>query len=165
MKTIALLIILSLPLSAEMRTWTDAATKRTLVAKLVSKSADGKTVKVSTETAQTRTLTVANLIPEDVEYIAKWVALPLGFDPLKCTYAGSPGKGRKTVSIRAMTHDKPCVVSFYESASDTIPAKTEIPAHSDRTWQVEGYNDYICKIHDMDGNELDCETATSKTGT
>ena len=165
MKTLALILSLATLAHAEMREWTDAATSRTLTAKLIEKNKDGDTVKVSSDKAKTLTLTIAKLSKEDQDYIAGWKPFPLGFDYLKCTFAGSPRKGRKLVSVRVMTHDKPCVVTFWEYPEDTRPSKREIPAYSDETWNQEGNNNYKVQVTDEDGNVLDTETATSKTDT
>ena len=61
MKTLALILSLATLAHAEMREWTDAATSRTLTAKLIEKNKDGYTVKVSSDKAKTLTLTIAKL--------------------------------------------------------------------------------------------------------
>jgi hypothetical protein len=43
--------------------------------------------------------------------------------------------------------------------------RTWTDAKTSRTITAEGFEDYVCEIHDTDGNLLDTETATSKTDT
>ena len=91
MKTFLLLLLMSLPLIAgddyelkvpgqDIRKWTQAGSFKTIEAKLVDKSEDGKKVQLENSGGRKFWLKTADLYKADQEFIAAWEKLPDDFE-------------------------------------------------------------------------------------
>lgn len=147
------------------RIWTDAESGKTITAKLVSKSKDGKKARVVIhETGKSHWLPITRLIWSDQEYIANWRPFPLGFDHLKCTFTGNKDS-RKTVKVEVRTHNTTGRLVFMRWPGDRFPVMLTLKKYESKTISVSAGVNYEAVLYDEDDNELDRESALNKTGT
>lgn len=162
---LVLLVISSLTVNAEFRTWTQASTKKTIQAKLVEKDETGDTVTLMLTNLKTVNLAVSNLIDEDQKFIKEWTK-PI--DPknqltVRLIQSGKYDSYTKKLEVDVVAGNLDVTVSGgchggCNSLNNTVAAgKTE-------TFTITTHDAYSFTLTDSLGNLLDHETPTKKTG-
>ena len=118
MKTILLLALFSsLCFGDNFREWTQLASGKTITAKMLEKSKDGKSVRIVMDNGKAHWVKAASLVTEDRDYILTWgIPVVVEFKHLEVTDSEKPAKraGFKMIHVIARAKDKPLKVTAFE---------------------------------------------------
>ena len=114
MKTIFLLLLsVSLVFGDSFREWTQLASGKTITAKMLEKSEDGKSVRIVMNSGKSHWVKAASLVTEDRDYILTWgIPVVVEFKHLEVTDSEKPAKraGFKVIHVIARAKDEPLTV-------------------------------------------------------
>ena len=159
MKALILTALLAITAQAsQFRTWTQAATGKSIVAKMTDKARDHSKAQVVTKRGKVYWLKSSTLAQKDQEYILRW-GPPI--DHLSCRVVKS-GRGMKTIRVTVTTQQSPMRLrigplrnGYYKSV--------DIPKDSRWTQDVECDSKYHARLT-SNGAIVDQESWNKKTG-
>lgn len=159
---LTLLIASSAILSAgDLRKWTQAETKRTIEGTITDKKSDSSSAKIVTVDNRTVWLEVKTLVPEDQEFIKKWI----DEDGRLTVRVIASGKGWKELKVSYQSGATPLKVIGQDVWPDKRkgPIVRSIKAGESGEFTYKAHSEYVVRA-ESEGKEVDCETHKSKTG-
>lgn len=161
MRIVFLLLCFGVSLSAsEFRTWTQAASGRTLEAKMTDRKKDYSEAKVVTRAGKVHWLKAIDLVKEDRDYILKWEP---EIDHLSVRVVGSR-KGQKTIEITAEAGNDEIDIQVYYSDSGGVTRVVKVKPHTDWTGEEVVSAKYRVVARDRKGKILDEASWNRKGG-
>lgn len=161
MKTILVLILLGTGvLAADFRTWTQAASGRTIEAKMTDRKKDYSEAKVVTRAGKVHWLKAVNLVKVDRDYILKWEP---EIDHLSVRVVGTR-KGQKTIEITAEAGNDEIEIHVHYSSAGGATHIQKIKPHTDWTGEQVVSTKYRVVAKDRKGKILDEASWNRKGG-
>ena len=158
MKTILLLALFSsLCFGDNFREWTQLASGKTITAKMLEKSEDGKSVRIVMNDGKAHWVKAASLVTEDRDYILTWgIPVVVEFKHLEVTDSEKPAKraGFKVIHVIARAKDKPLRVDVYEYNPSPTPTTHQVAPGKTIKFDAEVKADYIVRIENRDTRVL-----------
>ena len=152
MKTIFLLLLsVSLVFGDSFREWTQLASGKTITAKMLEKSEDGKSVRIVMNSGKSHWVKAASLVTEDRDYILTWgIPVVVEFKHLEVTDSEKPAKraGFKVIHVIARAKDEPLIVEVSEYKGHTQPKSRRITPKKTVEFDAEVQENYVVAITD-----------------
>lgn len=149
----------------DFRTWTLEATKKTIEAKIIEKDDAASTVTVMMKNLNTVKLDVSKLIEDDQKFVKDWVK-PI--DPrnqltVRVVQSGKYGAYTKKLEVDVVAYKDDVKVSGGCCAGCNNIRKT-VASGTSETFTVITHDNYSFTLTDLNGLQIDQESATKKTG-
>ena len=161
MRIVFLLLCFGVSLSAsEFRTWSQAASGRTLEAKMTDRKKDYSEAKVVTRAGKVHWLKAIDLVKEDRDYILKWEP---EIDHLSVRTIGTR-KGQKTIEITAEAGNDEIAIHVYYSSEGGVSHIERIKPHSNWKGEQVVSSKYRVVARDQKGKILDEASWNRKGG-
>ena len=151
--------------------WTEASTKRQIVAELKEKDDEKGTVTLRLKPPKVGkpgkivTLPVSRLVKEDQEYVKNWIEQIPDIDKLTVRVVGSGRNKGKRVEVDVKAGRTDVVVSGgCDVSCHHQRLHKSVKAGERGLFQLEVHDKYTFTLTDKSGGELDKETALRKTG-